>query len=51
MIVFGLLLLGLATLLEISFLRGTGLIFVIIGAFLSIAGYVGHPVGGRRYWY
>ena len=51
MIVFGMFLLVLAIPLQIEFLSTVGLIFLIIGGVLSILGYLGRPVGGRRYWY
>jgi hypothetical protein len=51
MIVFGVLLMVLAVPLKVSFLSTIGLIFMIIGGVLSISGYAGHPVGGRRYWF
>jgi hypothetical protein len=51
MIVFGGFLLVLAVLLKISFLSTAGLIFLIAGGAFSISGYMGRPVGGRRYWY
>jgi hypothetical protein len=30
---------------------GFGLLLLIIGAVFWILGLVGHPIGGRRYWY
>ena len=51
MVAFGLFLLVLAILLKISFLSTIGLIFMIIGGVFSFSGYLGHPVGGHRYWY
>jgi hypothetical protein len=51
MIVFGMFLLVLAIPLKIEFLSTVGLISLIVGGVLSILGYLGHPVGGRRYWY
>jgi len=51
MIVFGMFLFVLAILLKINFLSTMGLIFLIVGGVFSISGYLGHPVGGHRYWY
>jgi hypothetical protein len=51
MIVFGMFLLVLAIPLKIEFLSTVGLIFLVVGGVLSILGYLGRPVGGRRYWY
>jgi hypothetical protein len=28
-----------------------GIILLVVGAVLALAGGVGRPVGGRRYWY
>jgi hypothetical protein len=41
----------LAILLKINFLSTMGLIFLIVGGVFSILGYLGHPVGGHRYWH
>ena len=51
MILYGMFLLVLATLLNISFLSTIGLIFFIIGIAFSLSRGLGHPVAGRRYWY
>ena len=51
MIVFGMFLFVLAILLKINFLSTMGLIFLIVGGVFSISGYLGHSVGGHRYWY
>lgn len=51
MIVFGIVLLILGMLLDIGLLWTIGVIFVVIGAVLYVAGAVGRPVGGRpHYW-
>ncbi|MBV1854264.1 DUF6131 family protein [Catellatospora sp. KI3] len=51
MIILGLILLLLGYFLHISLLWTIGIILLIIGAVLWIAGSVGRPVGGRRhYW-
>ncbi|GHJ45626.1 hypothetical protein Cs7R123_29680 [Catellatospora sp. TT07R-123] len=51
MIVLGLILLLLGYFLHISLLWTIGIILLIVGAVLWIAGSVGRPVGGRRhYW-
>ncbi|MFQ6330277.1 DUF6131 family protein [Nocardia sp. CWNU-33] len=51
MIVLGLILLVVGYLLGISLLTTAGIILLIIGAVLWIAGSVGRPVGGRRHYY
>jgi len=51
MIVYAMFLLILATLLNLSFLSTIGFIFLITGVVFSISGAIGHPVGGRKYWY
>jgi hypothetical protein len=51
MIVLGVILLLLGFLLHISILWTIGIIVLVIGAVLWIAGAVGRPVMGRRhYW-
>jgi uncharacterized membrane protein HdeD (DUF308 family) len=51
MIVLGVILLVLGLLFKVSILWTIGIIVLIIGAVLFIAGSVGHPVAGRRhYW-
>ncbi|MBF6340028.1 hypothetical protein IU450_29685 [Nocardia abscessus] len=51
MIVLGLILLVLGWLLGISLLTTAGIIVLIIGLVLLVAGSVGRPVGGRRWYY
>ena len=51
MIVLGIVLLICGFLLGIGLLETLGLILVIVGVLLIVLGSVGHPVGGRRYWY
>ena len=54
MIVLGivLLLIGLFVQTTISSLLTTiGVILIVVGAVMWILGSVGHPIGGRRYWY
>ena len=51
MILVGIILLILGFLLKISILWTLGIIVLVIGAVLWIAGSVGRPVAGRRhYW-
>lgn len=51
MIVLGVVLLLLGWLLNISILTTIGIIVIVVGAALWIAGAVGRPVAGRRhYW-
>ncbi|MGQ4596342.1 DUF6131 family protein [Nocardia sp. R6R-6] len=51
MIILGIILLVLGWLLGISLLTTAGIIVLIIGLVLLIAGSVGRPVGGRRWYY
>lgn len=51
MLIFGAVLLVLGFLLHISLLTTVGIIVLIIGAVLMIAGRTGHAVGGRRHYY
>ena len=41
----------LGSLLGISILTTLGSILLVIGVILLILGAVGHPLGGRKYWY
>ncbi|HEX5588187.1 MAG TPA: DUF6131 family protein [Acidimicrobiia bacterium] len=51
MIVLGLILLLLGLILNVGLLWALGLVLIVIGAVLWIAGSAGHEVGGRRhYW-
>ncbi|MFD0364143.1 DUF6131 family protein [Nocardia sp. GCM10030253] len=51
MIVLGLILLVVGYLIGIPLLITAGIILLIIGAVLWVAGSVGRPVGGRRHYY
>ncbi|MFG1792893.1 DUF6131 family protein [Nocardia altamirensis] len=51
MIVLGLILLIAGWLLGIGLLTTAGIIILIVGLVLMIAGSVGRPVGGRRWYY
>ncbi|BDT94665.1 hypothetical protein IU427_07930 [Nocardia beijingensis] len=51
MIILGLILLVLGWLLSIPLLTTAGIIVLIIGLVLLVAGSVGRPVGGRRWYY
>ncbi|MEV6325168.1 DUF6131 family protein [Nocardia sp. NPDC051787] len=51
MIILGLILLVLGWLLGIPLLTTAGIIVLIIGLVLLVAGSVGRPVGGRRWYY
>jgi hypothetical protein len=51
MIVLGVILLILGFLLHIGLLTTVGIILLVVGAVLFIAGSVGRPIAGRRhYW-
>src|SRR3954453_11879310 len=51
MIILGVILLLIGIFAKISILTTIGVILLVIGAILFIAGSVGRPVAGRRYWY
>jgi hypothetical protein len=51
MIALGVLLLILGFLFAIGILYKIGVVLLVLGAVLWVLGSVGHPVGGRRYWY
>jgi hypothetical protein len=50
-IVLGVILLVLGWILGISILYTIGAILLVIGLILLLLGAVGHPVGGRRYYF
>ena len=52
MIGFGIFLLILAVLLpKLAVLWGIGMLCIVIGIILCLAGTLGHAVGGRRHYY
>lgn len=51
MIVLGVILLLLGLIFSVPVLWVIGLILVIVGAVLWIAGSAGHAIGGRRHYY
>lgn len=51
MIVIGLILIVVGYLLPIPILITLGVIVLVVGLVLILAGSLGHPVAGRRYWY
>lgn len=51
MIVLGIVLLVLGFLFHIAVLWTIGIIVLVIGAVLAIAGTTGRAIGGRRHWY
>ncbi|MFD8101134.1 hypothetical protein ACFV24_16470 [Nocardia fluminea] len=51
MIVLGLVLLIVGYLLGIGVLTKVGIVLLVVGAGLAIAGSVGRPVAGRRHYY
>lgn len=52
MIVLGIILLLVGYLLPVpAFVATLGWILLVIGLVLFLLGGIGHPVGGRRYWY
>jgi len=50
-IILGLILLIVGWLLGINLLVTAGIVVLLVGAVLWIAGSVGRPVGGRRHYY
>jgi hypothetical protein len=50
-IILGLILAVLGYLFGIGVLMWIGLVLILVGAVLFVAGSTGRPVGGRRYWY
>jgi hypothetical protein len=50
-IVLGIILLVLGLLFHIAVLWTIGIIVLVIGAVLALAGATGRAIGGRRYWY
>jgi uncharacterized membrane protein HdeD (DUF308 family) len=51
MIVLGVVLLIIGFVAHIAILWTLGIIVLVIGAILAIAGAAGRAVGGRRHWY
>ena len=51
MIVLGIVLLVLGFLFKIAVLWTIGIIVLVIGAVLAVAGATGRAIGGRRHWY
>lgn len=51
MFIIGLILLIVGYVLGIGVLETVGLILLLVGVVLFVVGAVGHPVGGRRYWF
>lgn len=51
MIILGVILLVLGLLFGIGILTYIGIALLVIGAILALLGGVGHPVGGRRWYY
>jgi hypothetical protein len=51
MIVLGVILLLLGLLLSVPILWAIGLVLLVIGAILWIAGAAGHEIAGRRHYY
>jgi Family of unknown function (DUF6131) len=51
MIILGVILLLLGLLFGVSLLYVIGLVLVVVGAVLWIAGSAGHAIGGRRHYF
>jgi len=50
-ILLGVLLLVLGFVLGINILWTLGIVLLVIGVLLLVLGSVGHPIGGRNYWW
>lgn len=51
MIVLGIILLIIGFVAKVAIIWTVGVIVLIIGAVLAIAGFAGREIGGRRHWY
>lgn len=51
MIVLGIILILVGWLVGLGLLETIGLVLLVIGAVLLLLGGIGHPVGGRAYWW
>jgi hypothetical protein len=51
MVIFGIILIVIGAVANIPILYTIGVIFLLIGLVLWIAGALGHAVGGRRHYY
>lgn len=51
MVILGLVLVLVAYLVGIPILYTLGVILIVVGLILILAGAAGHPVGGRAYWF
>jgi hypothetical protein len=51
MIVLGIVLLIIGLLTKVSIIWLLGIVAIVIGAVLGIAGFAGHEIAGRRRWY
>jgi hypothetical protein len=51
MIIFGLILLVIGWVLGMGLLYTIGSILLVVGLILLLLGGVGHPVGGRSWWF
>jgi len=50
-IILGIILLIIGFVAKIPIVWTIGIILIVVGAVLAIAGYAGRQVGGRRQWY
>lgn len=51
MVILGLVLVLIAYLVGIPIFYTIGVILLVVGLILILAGAAGHPVGGRAYWW
>jgi hypothetical protein len=50
-IVLGIILIVVGWLVGLGVLETIGLVLVVVGLILLLLGGLGHPVGGRQYWF
>ena len=51
MIVLGIVLLIIGFIAKIAIIWTIGIILVVVGAVLAVAGFAGREIGGRKHWY
>jgi uncharacterized membrane protein HdeD (DUF308 family) len=51
MIILGVVLLVIGFIAKVAIIWTLGIIAIVVGAILAIAGGVGHEIGGRRHYY
>lgn len=51
MVVLGVILMLIGFVAKVAILWTLGIVAIVVGAVLNIAGYAGHQVGGQAHWY